>query len=112
MELRTEDKQQIRESIQSKYTHVAQSPEGRFQYPTGRKGLMELRLVLEAFGYMLRTAVVPPRDAKGRTKDWHVRSPRVGNGSLRTASTWLLGPNPLIKQEDIIIKANVLLASA
>lgn len=42
MELRTEDKQQIRESIQSKYKHVAQSPEGRFQYPTGRKGLIQL----------------------------------------------------------------------
>jgi SAM-dependent methyltransferase len=42
MDLTTEDKRQIRESIQDKYKKVAQTPEGRFRYPTGRKGMIQL----------------------------------------------------------------------
>lgn len=34
---------QIRQSIRHKYSRVAISPEGQFQYPTGREGLEKLR---------------------------------------------------------------------
>ena len=37
--LTTEDRQRIEEGIRQKYTKVAISPEGNFQYPTGEAGL-------------------------------------------------------------------------
>ncbi|MBU2490507.1 MAG: methyltransferase domain-containing protein [Proteobacteria bacterium] len=37
-----EDLQYIQESIRNKYQKVSQSPEGRFFYPTGKKGLAAL----------------------------------------------------------------------
>ncbi len=42
MKLTTKDRKRIEESIQQKYVKVATSPEGLFQYPTGRAGLEAL----------------------------------------------------------------------
>ena len=41
-ELTCQDKQRIEESIRQKYLKAAVSPEGLFQYPTGRAGLQAL----------------------------------------------------------------------
>ncbi len=41
-EFTTEDRKRIEEGIQRKYAKVAVSPEGLFQYPTGRAGLEAL----------------------------------------------------------------------
>ena len=41
-ELTCQDKQRIEESIRQKYLKAAASPEGLFQYPTGRAGLEAL----------------------------------------------------------------------
>jgi len=40
--LTTEDRGRIEESIRQKYIKVASTPEGQFQYPTGRSGLEAL----------------------------------------------------------------------
>jgi arsenite methyltransferase len=37
-----DDLEKIEASIRQKYFEVAKSPEGKFQYPTGRKGLEAL----------------------------------------------------------------------
>lgn len=42
IKLTTEDRGRIEESIRQKYVKVASSPEGQFQYPTGRAGLEAL----------------------------------------------------------------------
>ena len=39
LELTSEDRHRIEESIRQKYTEFSQSPEGKFNYPTGRAGL-------------------------------------------------------------------------
>jgi SAM-dependent methyltransferase len=41
-QITNEELKQIENGINEKYTKVAVSPEGHFQYPTGRKGLEEL----------------------------------------------------------------------
>ena len=45
MDINISEKQldQIRESIRQKYSRVSKSPQGQFQYPTGREGLEKLR---------------------------------------------------------------------
>jgi len=42
LKLAPEDKKRIEQSIRQKYTKVASSPEGHFNYPTGRAGLEAL----------------------------------------------------------------------
>lgn len=42
LKLAPEDKKRIEKSIRQKYTKVASSPEGHFNYPTGRAGLEAL----------------------------------------------------------------------
>ena len=37
--LSSEDRERIRQSLQQKYSKVAESPEGKFRYPVGRSGL-------------------------------------------------------------------------
>ncbi len=46
-ELTCQDKQRIEESIRQKYLKAAASPEGLFQYPTGRAGLQALDYALD-----------------------------------------------------------------
>jgi len=41
-QIRMDDLNKIEAGIRKKYSEVAKSPEGQFQYPTGRKGLETL----------------------------------------------------------------------